>query len=425
MIKKFYQILYYVIITPSILLAAHIIALFSIKIRAGILPRYNTIPSIRKWLQESRVQGKRILVHAASLGEFEHIKPLLSELKSKYNTINIVMFFSPSGYNYAKKFDGLDFYMYVPFDTPKNWNMLYSIIEPSLLIIAKHDIWPAQIWCAKKRGIHIYLINASLAENSSKTKPWMKQFLKHVYSEFELICAISNDIAQRFAHHYPSCRVRVVGDTKYDQVVSRKKAAQKQTLIPRTWLDNKWIFVAGSVWPEDEEHLFPALIQILTQSPRVKLIIVPHQPNDKALDKIDRYFVQWERIRFTQIQNHHNERILIVDQVGHLAGIYTYAHVAYVGGSFRQGIHNVMEPAIFGIPVLYGPVHKNSYEAIKLAEDNGGIVIGNAQDIEKWLDYFLNNDDQRISLGQRALDFATNNTGATKNLLKIWDELLI
>jgi 3-deoxy-D-manno-octulosonic-acid transferase len=409
---------------PVILVVAHVFALFSKKIRSGLFPRYSTISSLKRWTQEQSTKQKRILFHAASLGEFEHIKPLLQELKEKYNTLNVVTFFSPSGYNHVKKFEGLDFHMYMPIDRATNWNALHSLLKPSLVVIAKHDVWPAQIWTARENGIPIFLVNASLPANSSRTKLFVKQFLSHVYSDFNAIFSISKDDAQRFSYYFPNCTVEVIGDTKYDQVVLRKRTALKQNLIPNDWVTNKWILVAGSVWPEDAEHIFPAFVKILDKYPNVKLVIVPHQPHEKALEKIDQSFAAWNRIRFSQLDNHENERILIVDAVGYLAGIYRYAQAAYVGGSFKQGVHNVMEPAIFGIPVLYGPVHKNSYEAIKLAAGNGGITIENSQEVFDNVEKFLNDDDLRKAIGGKAQNFATGNTGATQNLLNIWEELL-
>jgi 3-deoxy-D-manno-octulosonic-acid transferase len=217
---------------PVILIVAHVFALFSKKIRNGLFPRYSTISLLKRWTQEQSTKQKRILFHAASLGEFEHIKPLLQELKEKYNTLNVVTFFSPSGYNHVKKFEGLDFHMYMPIDRATNWNALHSLLKPSLVVIAKHDVWPAQIWTARENGIPIFLVNASLPANSSRTKLFVKQFLSHVYSDFNTIFSISKDDAQRFSHYFPNCTVEVIGDTKYDQVVLRKRTALKQYLIP-------------------------------------------------------------------------------------------------------------------------------------------------------------------------------------------------
>jgi 3-deoxy-D-manno-octulosonic-acid transferase len=216
----------------------------------------------------------------------------------------------------------------------------------------------------------------------------------------------------------------MTGDTKYDQVVLRKKAAEKQVLLPERWYKDKFTIVAGSTWPEDEEHLFPALRELLAKYAFLNLILIPHQPDEKALKVQAEFFKEWDTCLFSARDELKEQRILITDAVGYLAGLYLYAQVAYVGGSFRQGVHNVMEPAIFGIPVLYGPVHKNSYEAIKLAENNGGCVVRTSEDMIRWLDVFINDAGLRKEFGKKAVQFAACNTGATLRLVQGWAKIL-
>jgi len=422
--KKFWQYFYYYIITPLFLIGVHLAALFSAKIRKGLLPRYKTISSLKNWLSESNPRGKRILFHTASLGEYEHIRPVLQMLKETFKTINIVTFFSPSGYENVGSGPYLDFHLYTPFDRKKNWQRILKIIDPSLIIIAKWDVWPSQIWTAKDMNIPIYLINASLREDSGRTKKGVKRFLKHVFRDFSAIFAVSDIDGQRFAQHYPRCPVEVVGDTKYDQVVLRKKHALSQSIISDSWSKNRWILVAGSIWPEDDEHLFPAIKKIMYERENIRIILVPHQPKQKAIESIIENFDNFGIQLFSKRENLLNERVLVIDAIGYLAGLYHYAHCAYVGGSFRQGIHNVMEPAVFGIPVLYGPVHENSYEAIEFSKGNGGFVVKNAADIYAYMTRFWENDDDRTLYGKKSEKFALRNTGATEKLIRHWHHLV-
>ncbi|TFH00656.1 MAG: hypothetical protein E4H13_06915 [Calditrichales bacterium] len=422
--KKFWQIIYNYFTAPLIFILAHLVSVFSRKVRNGVYPRYRSINQVEAWIQKQPDTQKRVIFHAASLGEFEHIRPLLEEFKSQYQTTNIVFFFSPSGYEHVGTPRGLDAYFYMPFDRPKNWNRLFNIIKPTMLIVAKHDVWPAQIWTARHYAIPTFLINASLREKSSRSKHLVKRFLKHVYRDFDYIYAISEDDTRRFATHYPRCRVETMGDTKYDQVVVRKKQAKSVELLPESWIKEDWIFVGGSVWPEDTAHLFPALVRLLEKKPQLKVILVPHQPVEKAVKNIEEKFFQWGTKRFSQRETLQTERVLIVDAIGYLAGIYHYAKAAYVGGSFHQGVHNVMEPAIFGIPVLYGPVHTNSYEAIQFSENNGGQVVTNADEIYRAIGTLYENEAQRQAVGLQAKQFATRNTGATERLIVKWKHLL-
>ena len=424
MAKTLAKILYRWLIFPLIFVTAHIFSLFSARIRAGLFPRYKSIRILAGWTAQQQTVEKIILIHAASMGEFEHIKPLLHHFKEEYSAVNIVTFFSPSGYRHVKKYNFLDLFLYMPFDTKGNWKKVYKLLKPIMVIVAKHDVWPNQIWTARELKIPVYLTNASLAENSTRTKRVVRSFLRTVYCDFDKILAISREDGDRFKSYYPGCPVEIMGDTKYDQVVIRKQTAVKQRLLPAEWNQNRFTIAAGSTWPEDEQHLFPALKDILLKYESVNLILIPHQPEEKAIKAHMDYFKDWDSILFSNREHISGQRIIIMDSVGYLAGIYLYANAAYVGGSFRQGVHNVMEPAIFGIPVLYGPEHKNSYEAVKLAGHEGGIVVNNSAEIQEWFGKFIMDPALCKKIGQKAEQYVLGNTGATDRLLAGWQKIL-
>jgi 3-deoxy-D-manno-octulosonic-acid transferase len=424
MAKLLAQFLYTWFIFPLIFVGAHLYALFSSRIRAGLLPRYESLHKLTAWRSQQDSVDKIILIHAASLGEFEHIKPLLHRFKEEYSTVNIVTFFSPSGYRHVKKYNFLDLFLYMPFDTRRNWKKVYELLKPVLIIVAKHDVWPKQIWTAREFKIPVYLTNASMAENSTRSKAVVRDFLGTVYRDFDRIYAISEEDGKRFKSVYPGCKVEIMGDTKYDQVVIRKQTALNHKLLPAEWVQNKFTIAAGSTWTEDEQHLLPALRNILLKYEFVNLILIPHQPEEKTLRIQLDFFKDWDTILFSNRKHIRNQRIIITDVVGYLAGLYLYANVAYVGGSFRQGVHNVMEPAIFGIPVLYGPEHKNSYEAIKLAEHKGGIIVNNTVEIQEWLEKFIQDPSLCKNIGYRAEQYVLGNTGATDRLLAGWENTL-
>lgn len=424
MSKILWQKTYQFIVLPLMFIIVHLVAIFSKNIREGLFPRRKTILEMQKWLEKNKNKNNYVLFHAASLGEFEHIKPLLIKLKEKYQTTNVLTFFSPSGYKNVKDTPGLDFYLYMPFDFPSHWKKLYKILEPKILIISKHDVWPMQIWQAKQMNIHTFLVNASLPEKSSRTKPLIKNFQKHVYRDFSKIFTISEEDGTRFSKHYPRCSVKVIGDTKYDQVSIRKTEAKKKNLLPESWYKNKWIYLAGSIWPEDEKQIMNGLINLLTNFDNVNLIIAPHEPNKKFIHLIETKLSQWGIIKFTQIKEISTERVLLIDTIGQLADLYQYAHAAYVGGSFKQGIHNVMEPAIYGIPVIYGPIHENSYEAICLAKSEGGIIIEDESRFTERVNSLVKNNSYREKIGENAFAYVQKNIGATDKIIKNWDSLL-
>ncbi len=404
---------------------AHVLAIFSNKIRKSLFARYSVITRINNWLNSNRpTEGRHILFHTASLGEFEHIRPILQILKEQYHTVNIVTFFSPSGYENVGQTPGLDFHTYMPIDRSKNWQQIYDVIKPAFIVVAKWDIWPGQVWTAHKMRIPIFLINASLRKESKRAHKSVKQFYKYVYRDIDCIFAISQDDARQFTIHYPRCRVEIAGDTKYDQVILRKKRAQSQNLLPKTWTHDQWIFVAGSTHAEDEEHLFPALQRILREEKKIRFILVSHHPDKQTVLNIKSLFEEWGVLNLSQREKLAEERVLVVDAIGYLAGLYNYAHCAYVGGSFHQGVHNVIEPAIFGIPVLYGPVYKNSYEAIQFSNGNGGFIGNNTEEIYQWIKSFYYDEEKRKIFGAKAETFASRNTGATEWLISRWKYLL-
>lgn len=421
--KKIWQTIYSIGVIPLLFILAHIFSIFSKQIREGLYPRRKSTNKLKNWLNENPISGKKVLIHAASLGEFEHIKPVLQRLKEQYGTTNIVTFFSPSGYKNVKSTPGMDFYIYMPFDFRSHWRKIYSLYKPDLLIISKHDVWPAQIWQAKEKQIPAFLVNASLPQNSSRTKPVIKSFLKYVYREFNGIFTISHDDMDRFSIYYPQCRVKVMGDTKYDQVVLRKQAAIKKEMLPKDWIKNKWIFLAGSIWPEDEQHLTQAFKQLLNIHDNIAFIIAPHEPGEKIIDHLSLEFAKWGVCRYSKKSKLKKEKVVIVDTIGDLADLYKDAKAAYVGGSFKQGIHNVMEPAIYGIPVLYGPEHKVSFEAIKLLEAKGSVLVVDQIQVKETLEKLILDQNYCKNLGANALAFAEANTGATNQIIDEWKNL--
>ncbi|MBD3225657.1 MAG: hypothetical protein GF313_13090, partial [Caldithrix sp.] len=362
-----------------------------------------------------------IVIHAASMGEFEHIKPLVIKLSEFEKYPVIVTFFSPSAYEHVKRFSGVDLIVYLPFDFAFTWKRFYKHLSPKALIISKHDAWPNQVWEAKKHNLPVYLVNASLNDQSSRIR-WPARFLfNSIYSSVTQICTISNEDRQTFEKYFNNIRVDYVGDTKFDQVLIRKERALRQEpLLPEYWQSASRVILLGSVWKEDGDHIFPAVSEVLENHEDIKCIIVPHQPEEAFVQQIKSQFNTCKPVRFTELnQGSAENRVMIVDKIGVLADLYQYAFLAYVGGSFRQGIHNVMEPAVYGIPVLFGPVHLNSFEAKQLVLRKGALVVSSTDDTFKILQRFITNRDAQKKVGKKAYEFAKENTGATEKIVQL------
>jgi 3-deoxy-D-manno-octulosonic-acid transferase len=423
MMKRIIQWSYSLLIFPLILSVVGIISIIDRKYRRALLQRFKTLHLIKEFLDTTEIpeSNNRIIIHCASMGEFEHIKPLIQQLHKAGNNTVIITFFSPSGYEHVKSFPGVAFIVYQPLDFAGTWRKFYQLIKPSLLIISKHDAWPNQVWVAQEQQIPTFLVNASLSANSSRAGLVARKFFRLIYESFTGIYAISQRDAQRFESLLKIKNVIPVGDTKFDQVINRKNQSQNVQIIDERWLQNDLILLLGSVWAEDLIHLNEAVNSLLQHYPDLKVIIVPHQPQEGLINHLKNYFQPMGVALFSENHYPASSRVLIIDKVGILADCYKYAHIAYVGGSFKQGIHNVMEPAVYGLPVLFGPRHQNSFEAIQLNQLGGGITVHNTDEAFRNLSALVNDEKFRQKTGNHALTFALENSGAVDKLLKYWE----
>jgi 3-deoxy-D-manno-octulosonic-acid transferase len=379
---------------------------------------------IATWGETADKSKKTIMIHASSMGEFEHIKPLIVRLNQQHELNVIVTFFSPSAFEVVKTFEGVDLFIYLPFDTHTNWRRIYALVEPVMVVISKHDVWPNQVWIARDKKIPVFLINASLSESSGRTAFPARILLGQVYRSLTGIYTIGQEDCIRFERNFHGLKLKVLGDTKFDQVMLRREAALKKQTVNEEWIKESTVIVLGSIWPEDAEHTLGVVNQLLAESAQFKVIIVPHQPHERFLEQVAQAFPDYPAVLYTRRETMEGERIMLVDIVGVLADLYCYADIAYVGGSFRQGIHNVMEPAIYHIPVIYGPFYKNSFEAIRLNEAGGSAVIRNAEEFGSVLRRLLTNEGARRRMGDKAWEYAIKNTGATDRIIKEWKPLI-
>jgi len=416
--------LYSYLLLPLLILIAKVAALFSPKIRRALLARNETLDRINSWYKNENSASDIIMIHASSMGEFEHIKPLIVRLQERYDIRILVTFFSPSAFESVQSFEGVSLFSYIPVDTMKNWRLLFDQLKPKALFISKHDVWPNQIRCAGEYNIPSFLINASLSRKSGRTSFPARLILKNVYNSLTEILTISQEDSQRFQSTLGCERIMVVGDTKFDQVVIRKENALKTNRIPREWTEDKTVIILGSIWPEDAVHVLPVVSRLMQKRKDLHLIIVPHQPSLKFLERIQKQFEDQTLCFFTAISDLKDQRIIVVDIVGVLADLYRYGQIAYVGGSFRQGIHNVMEPAVYQIPVLHGPVHKNSFEAIQLHRSGGSLVCKNELEFEMAIKKLLADKEYCLRIGKIAGSYAEQNTGATDRILQRLDAYL-
>ncbi len=419
------NLIYSFIIVPALVLFSHIIAPFSIRLRKPILLRYKIFSDLKKWRSELYDKKKKvIIIHSSSMGEFEHIKPLITKIKEKFQVNIIVTFFSPSGYENIQAFPGVDLFLYLPFDFTRTWKKFYRLAKIDLLVISKHDVWPNQIKVAKRFNIKSILVNASLNETSSRNSFFARLMLSSAYKSLDKIFVISKQDGLQFEKSFNCKDIQVSGDTKFDQVFNRKKESASREVISDDWLAKNFVLILGSLWPQDAEHVLKEIAMLLDNFNNLKIILIPHQPTEEYITLFSEYFKDHKYSLFSENYEKAISRILIINKIGVLADIYKHGHVAYVGGSFKQGIHNVMEPAVYGLPVIYGPVYRNSYEAKTLLKKGGSIVINNSEEFSREVKKLITDKIKRESVGRIAFDYVNKNSGGTGKILEYISDII-
>ena len=417
--KKIWQFLYNYLFLPIFYLLIIFAALFNRKIKKGIKGRRGIFEELllkSKSLNKSR---KTIWFHSSSYGEFEQAKPIIEQLRKESDINIVVSFFSPSGYVNSRNYPHADLITYLPFDTTTNAKRFIEIVQPNLALFMRYDIWPNHIWALKEKDIPCFLVDATMRGNSLRKLPLMKSFHKTLFRDINKILTVSEDDAIGFrSFNCSDEQLHVVGDTRFDRVHHRSLAAKESNLIKHEILNQKKVFVAGSTWEQDEEVILPAFIKLAKFDESIILIIAPHEPTLLRLEKIEHEFAgKISTIRFSHLNNYSDERVIIVDSIGILLTLYTYADAAFVGGSFKQNIHNVLEAAVYGIPVLFGPKIDNSQEAKQLLETKGGMLVKDKKEAYRRIRSLFSNEELKTARGKIAYDYVRKNIGATGKII--------
>ncbi len=365
-----------------------------------------------------------VWIHVASVGEFEQARPIISSLERTHPEIPVVVTFSsPSGYRFARKRESVGagsirFLDYLPFDTVANMRFCLERARPRLLVFVKFDLWPNLVWEAHARGVPMVLVDATLSASSGRLSPLVRWLYGDVYRRLDAILAISDEDAARFRASVPAHpSVSVTGDTRFDRVLERWQERTASTFVLS---DRKPTLIAGSTWPPDEERLLPALARLLKEMASLRVVLVPHEPTPAHVEPLRRWAAQTAlrtRVVSAPAPGDDDARVVIVDTVGVLAEAYRFADVVYVGGAFTTGVHSVIEPAIAGVPVVFGPRHDNSFEALQLVAKGAARAIRTADDAYTALGAWLRDEDARAAAGRAARAYVESQLGATEKCM--------
>ncbi|WP_396137375.1 3-deoxy-D-manno-octulosonic acid transferase [Flavobacterium sp.] len=394
-----------------------ILAFFSPKLNLFVEGRKSVFVTLKNEIQAI---DKTIWFHAASLGEYEQGLPVIEKVKQKYpNHKIIITFFSPSGYEVRKNNTVADVTVYLPLDTISNAKQFVQIVHPEMVFFIKYEFWPNYLNELKNQNINTYLISGIFRENQAFFK-WYGGFYRKALYTFDYFF-VQNEGSKTLLKSIGFTNVKVSGDTRFDRVVAILERDNTLDFIEQfrdssTSLGKTKMVVIGSSWPKDEELLVNYINQ---SSDDVKFIIAPHNIDKNQILNL-KTLISKKTILFSEKDNDDvsNYAVFIIDTIGILTKIYSYADIAYVGGGFgNPGVHNILEPATFGIPVVIGPNYSHFSEATALVNLEGCLTIQNQTQLNEAFDLLLQNEDERLEKGHICSTFVQMNKGATQTIM--------
>ncbi len=389
-----------------------IVAFFSPKIKLFVDGRKNVFNILSSKINSN---DKTIWFHAASLGEYEQGLPVIEKIKKKFPNHKIVVsFFSPSGYEVRKNNSVADATVYLPLDTKLNAKKFIKAINPEMVFFIKYEYWPNYLNELKNANIKTYLISGIFRENQAFFK-WYGGFYRNALKTFDYFF-VQNENSKKLLNNLGFQNVKISGDTRFDRVVSILERDNSLDFIEQ-FKDHKTTIVIGSSWPKDEE----LLVQFINQSSDdVKFIIAPHNIKQEQISNLKSQ-IQKETVLFSEKEEKNlcDFQVFIIDTIGILTKIYSYADIAYVGGGFgNPGVHNILEPATFGVPIVIGPNYSHFAEATALVKMEGCISIENPKDLYEVFTELIYKIDIRHEKGHICETFVQMNKGATQTIMK-------
>ena len=361
--------------------------------------------------------AKYVWFHAASLGEFEQGRPLMEQLRKEHPEYKILLtFFSPSGYEVRKNYEGADIITYLPLDTITNARRFLRTVRPVMAFFIKYEFWYNYLHILKHRGVPVYSVSSIFRPEQVFFKWYGRQYgrVLNCFTHF----FVQNEISKELLAKIGITDTTVVGDTRFDRVLQIKEAAKQLPIVETFVKDAPLVFVAGSSWPPDEE----IFIKYFNEHKNWKLIIAPHVIGEDHLKQIEKLLEGRKVIRYTtldgldNLENLDKQEVLLINCFGLLSSIYHYGNVAYVGGGFGVGIHNLLEAAVWDVPVFFGPNNQKFQEAQGL-KTSGGFEISSYEDFAAQMDRFAADAAYLQEQGQKAGHFVKGQSGATQKVL--------
>lgn len=389
-----------------------LVSLFNNKARRGLIGRKGLFAKLEADLS-AIPEDKRIWFHASSFGEFEQAKPIIEILKRSGYRI-IASFFSPSGYEYSKSYPDADVITYIPIDTRGNARKFISLVKPRVAVVMRYDLWMNHMKAAREFGTKIILADATFPMKLFQRANFLRDFYRQLYRLPHEILVTTADHKRMFDFFLGADVAKVAGDTRFDRVYSRSVSNNVAKKLPfNIDKSRRTVLLLGSIWRQDLEVLTDGINRMLTIFPSLTVIIVPHEPTVEEVDRLRHEFPSAKVL--SEVKGGEDDRFtsLIVDRVGILTQLYVFADVAYVGGGFGAGVHSVLEPAVYGMPIITGPRIERSDEAVRLLQTGALFFVKDEVGAYEVLHRMIEDEAARKTAGRIAKEFVDQHLGAS------------
>ena len=398
------------------------------KVARSLRARRGVVARIESWAGAHRDPSRPLIwVHAPSVGEGLQARPVIERLRQRHPALQIVYtHFSPSAERFAASL-GADLADYLPFDDASQMRRVLDALQPRALVFSKVDVWPRLTEEAAARGVRLGLISATMAAGSARRGPLARALARDALAALDLVGAIDAADAERLvAAGVRAERIRLTGDTRYDQVAARAASVERGGPLLSPFVSDRPTLVAGSTWPADERVLFPAWQALLGDLTAARLIIAPHEPTREHLEPVrDWAALSGFSLAALDEKDVESADVILVDRVGALGELYALADAAFVGGGFHSaGLHSVLEPAAFGVPVIFGPRHAASRDARLLLECHGAAAVTDVASLTDAMRIALGESDTRFTAGAAARKMVAAGLGAADRSTRLVEELL-
>jgi len=400
------QLFFYHISVKLLFIGIRLASFFNAKARLWV--------SGRRQFPECHFEHQSIWMHCASLGEFEQGRPLLEKLKQQHPDFPVILtFFSPSGYEIRKHYPGADAVFYLPEDSPANAARLLDRFNPALILWIRYDFWHFYLNEISKRKIPLLLVSAVFRKDQPFFK-WYGSLWRRMLCSFTKLFVQNDNSEKLLTKLQLPVSVSKSGDTRFDRVAMIVSERNSVAGV-EDFCKGRKVIVAGSTWEEDEDEW----VHYVNSHPQIAFIVAPHVIDREHISNLSSRFPK--SITYSQLMTLHtlnHGHVLIIDNIGMLSALYQYADITYVGGGFGDdGLHNILEAAAYGKPVIIGPEYDRHYEAVEMLEQGGLFSIQNALELENLLDELFSDGEKRMGAGKSAKEYVEKNKGATGKIL--------